>query len=71
MRLVVGDVPAVKNADVNRGILVPISAVVSDFKFTLEIDIMSAEGITQATLENKIKETIRQIGARVVEEGVE
>jgi len=70
-RLVVGDVPASKIADVNRGILLPISAVVGDFTFTLEIDVSAAEGITRATLENKIKETIRQIGARVVEEGVE
>jgi hypothetical protein len=69
VRLVVSDVPASKIADVNRGILMPISAAVGDFKFTLEIDVSGAEGITQATLENKIKETIRQIGARVVEEG--
>ena len=47
------------------------SAAVGDFTFTLEIDVSAMEGITQATLENKIKETIRQIGARVVEEGVE
>jgi hypothetical protein len=70
VRLVVADVPASKIADVNRGILMPISAAVGDFKFTLEIDVESVEGISQATLENKIKETIRQIGARVVEEGV-
>jgi hypothetical protein len=71
VRLVVSDVPAGKIADVNRGILMPISAVVGDFTFTLEIDVSAAEGITQATLENKIKETIRQIGARVVEESKE
>jgi hypothetical protein len=70
VRLVVSGVPASKIADVNRGILMPISAAVGDFKFTLEIDVTGAEGITQATLENKIKETIRQIGARVVEERV-
>ncbi len=36
--------------------------------FTLELDVSSTEGIPQATLEHKIKEIIRQIGARVVEE---
>ncbi|MBN1814375.1 MAG: ATP-binding protein [Anaerolineae bacterium] len=71
VRLVVADVPASKIADVNRGILLPISAAVGDFTFTLEIDVESAEGITPATLETKIKETIRQIGARVVEEETE
>jgi hypothetical protein len=71
LRLVVSGVPASKIADVNRGILLPISAAVGDFKFTLEIDISGAEGLTQATLENKIKETVRQIGAHVVEEGLE
>jgi hypothetical protein len=68
VRLVVSDVPASKIADVNRGILMPISAAAGDFRFTLEIDVSSAEGMTQATLENKIKETIRQIGARLVVE---
>jgi hypothetical protein len=68
VRLVVAGVPASKIADVNRGILMPISAAVGDFTFTLEIDVESAEGIGQATLETKIEETIRQIGARVVEE---
>jgi hypothetical protein len=48
----------------------PISAAVGDFKFTLKIDVESAEGISQATLETKIKETIRQIGAWVVKEDV-
>ena len=71
VRLVVAGVPASKIADVNRGILMPISAAVGDFTFTLEIDVSGTEGISQATLENKIKETIRQIGAQVLDEGVE
>jgi hypothetical protein len=71
VRLVVKDIPTGKIADVNRGILLPLSAVVGEFKFTLEIDISSAEGISQSTLENKIKETIRQIGARLRDEQLE
>jgi hypothetical protein len=31
----------------------------------------SAEGVTESRLENKVKETIRQSGARVVAETVE
>jgi hypothetical protein len=71
VRLVVKDIPTGKIADVNRGILMPLSAVVGEFKFTLEIDISSAEGISHATLENKVKETIRQIGATLSDERAE
>jgi hypothetical protein len=71
VRLVVKDIPTGKIADVNRGILMPLSAVVGEFKFTLEIDISSAEGISRATLENKVKETIRQIGATLHDERAE
>jgi hypothetical protein len=71
VRLVVSDIPASKIADVNRGILMPISGAVGDFKFTLEIEVSSTEGISQATLENKIKETIRQIGANLRDETLE
>jgi hypothetical protein len=67
----VSGIPASKIADVNRGILLPISRAAGDFKFTIEIDVTSQDGITQATLENQIKETIRQIGARVEDENLE
>ena len=53
----------------NRGILLPLSNVVDGtLEFTLTLDVTSQEGITQDTLENKIKETVRQIGAEVREE---
>ena len=71
VRLVISDIPAGKIADVNRGVLLPLSSLVKDMKFTLEIDVTSDEGVPKATLENKIKETIRQIGARLREEQVD
>jgi hypothetical protein len=71
VRLVVAGIPASKIADVNRGILLPISGAVGDFKFTLEIEVSGAEGISRSTLENKIKETIRQIGASLRDEALE
>ncbi len=61
------DILSIKIADVKRGILLPFNRLVGDFKFTIQIDVSSAEGISQATLENRIKEAIRQIGDRVVE----
>jgi hypothetical protein len=66
VRLVIAGVPAGRIADVNRGILMPISRAVGDFTFTIEIDVSDAEGISRATLENTILETVRQIGGRIV-----
>jgi hypothetical protein len=71
VRLVINDIPAGKIADVNRGVLLPLSSLVKDMKFTLEIDVTSEEGVPKATLENKIKETLRQIGARLSDETLE
>ncbi|HDQ72742.1 MAG TPA: DUF499 domain-containing protein, partial [Chloroflexi bacterium] len=75
VRLVIAGVPAGKIADVNRGILMPINRAVGDFEFTIEIeieiDVTSEEGLSKAVLEHTIKETVRQIGARVVDEQLE
>jgi hypothetical protein len=71
VRLVVSGIPASKIADVNRGILLPISQAMGDFKFALEINVSGSEGISKSALENKIKETIRQIGAILRDEELE
>lgn len=68
VRMVIAGVPAGKIADVNRGILLPFSQTVGNFTFTLIIDVQSADGIDRATLENKVKEKVRQIGAWLEEE---
>jgi len=71
IRLVVDDIPSSRIADVNRGVLLPLSSKVQDLKFSLEIDVVSEDGISQATLENQIKETIHQIGANLREKTLE
>jgi hypothetical protein len=71
VRLRVSGIPASKIADLHRGVLMPINRAVGDFEFTLEIDVKSEEGISQSALENQIKETLRQIGARVEEEDLD
>jgi hypothetical protein len=69
LRLVIGNIPASRIADVNRGIFMPLSASAdTPLTFTMTIEVHSKEGVAPATLENKVKETIRQIGAVVVEE---
>ena len=69
LRLVVSDIPASRLIDISRGILKPLSNKTDgELKFTLELDVTSQEGISRDIVETKIKETIRQIGARLVEE---
>ena len=60
-----------KIADFSRGVLMPLSRDVGGFEFTMEIDIDKAEGVSESTLKDKVKETVSQIGARVTKEEVE
>jgi len=71
VRLVVADVPVGKIADVNRGVFIPLGRATSDLTFQMVIEFDSQEGISESTLENTVKETLRQIGARVIEESLE
>ncbi len=61
-------IPSTKIADLNRGVLMPISQEVGDFKLKIEIDISDEEGISKSTIEDKVKETIHQIGGKIVDE---
>jgi hypothetical protein len=71
LNLTISGIPASKIADVNRGILLPISRSVGDFQFTIQFNVISEDGISKAVLENQIKETIRQIGSIVESEELE
>jgi len=64
-------IPSSKIADLNRGVLIPLSKEVGGIGFNLEIDIESAEGVLESTLKNKVKETISQIGAKITKENLE
>ncbi|MCK4500398.1 hypothetical protein KAU11_07865, partial [Candidatus Babeliales bacterium] len=61
-------VPSTKIADLNRGVLMPLSREAGSFKFNIEIDVESSDGISEQMIKNKIKETISQIGARITKE---
>jgi len=65
------DIPSTKIADLNRGVLMPISQEIGDFKLKIELDISDEEGILKSTIENKIRETIAQIGGKIVKEDLE
>jgi hypothetical protein len=58
-------IPVSKIADLNRGVILPLSREVGDFTFTIEIDIRSGEGIPRKVIEQQVQETLRQLGASV------
>lgn len=58
-------IPPSKIADLNRGVFMPISQEVGEFKLKIEIDIMDDEGISKSTINNVIN-TIYDIGAKIV-----
>ena len=64
-------IPSSKIADLSRGVLMPLSRDVGAFNFNMEIDIDNAEGLTENTIKNKIKETVAQIGAKITKEKIE
>lgn len=64
-------IPSSKIADLNRGVLMPISREIGGFEFNMEIDINKPEGVSETTIKNKVKETISQIGAKVTKEEIE
>ena len=64
-------IPSTKIADLNRGVLMPLSKEIGGFDFIMEIEIDSPEGVSEATMKNKVKETISQIGAKLTKEKME
>ena len=65
------DIPASSVADINRGVLMPLIREAGSFNFDIDIEIDSAEGVSERTLKEKVKETISQIGAKLSKENVE
>jgi len=66
--LKIEDIPSTRIADLNRGVLMPISKEIGNFKLKIEIDISDEEGITKSTIDETIKDNVRQIGGRIVKE---
>lgn len=64
----ISDISSTKIADVNRGVLMPISKEIGEFKLEIKIEVTDEEGISKSTIENKVKETVNQIGGKIVDE---
>jgi len=49
----------------------PLTSEIGDFNLKIEIEIHSEDGISHTTIENKVKETISQIGGKIIKEELE
>jgi hypothetical protein len=61
-------VPWEKMADFVRGVLMPLHADGAELNVEITIAAQTEEGIKKATIDHKVKETLNQIGAKILEE---
>jgi hypothetical protein len=64
-------VPWDKLSDLMRGVFMPLNQEGAQIILELKIDAASGKGIPKDTLDLKIRETLKQIGAKVIEENIE
>jgi hypothetical protein len=62
------DVPWDKLSELVRGVFTPLSREGAQIALEVKIEARSEQGISKDTLDLKIKETLKQIGASVLEE---
>ncbi|MHA1605801.1 MAG: hypothetical protein ACTSWF_14275 [Candidatus Freyarchaeota archaeon] len=62
------NVPWDKLSDLVRGVFTPLSREGAQISLEVKIEAQSEQGISRDTLDLKIKETLKQIGAKIVEE---
>lgn len=64
VQLRVSGLRASKIADINRGVLLPLSRAAGDFEFTVELKVSPPDGIPKDVVE-RIHETLRQLDAEI------
>ncbi len=64
-------IPWDKLSEFVRGVVSPLRQDGADLKIEVTLEARAESGISQTTLDQKVRETIQQIGARIVEEKVE
>jgi len=64
-------VPWDKLSDLMRGVFMPLTREGAKISLEVKIEAQSEEGISKDTLDLKIKETLNQIGAKIIEEEAE
>ncbi len=55
-------------SDFLRGVLIPLQGEGAEIELLIDLRARSSRGISQATLENKVRETLKQLGGEVLEE---
>jgi hypothetical protein len=58
-------IPSSKFYGLDKGVLKPLTQDIGEFRFTIEFDVESAEGIPEKKIEQVVMETLRQLGARI------
>jgi hypothetical protein len=71
VQLRIEDLDPLTIADINRGIFQPLTREVGPFKFVIEINFESSDGINKETIDSKIREAVEQLGAKISEEKME
>jgi len=64
----VKNVPVSKIVDINTGVFKPLTGAYGEFSFDMELNVEDEEGISEKELEEKVRETLRQIGAEIEKE---
>ncbi len=55
-------------SDFLRGVLIPLQGEGAEIELLIDLRARSPRGISQATLENRVRETLKQLGGEVLEE---
>ena len=62
------DAPWNKLSEVMRGVVMPLIDEGAEVSIRMTLDAKSESGISKNTIDNKVKETLKQIGAKIAEE---
>ena len=62
------EIPWDKLSDVMRGVFMPLNREGAKISLRMKIEASSEKGMSKDTFDLKVKETLRQIGAKIIEE---
>jgi hypothetical protein len=65
------EIPWDKFSDLIRGVFMPLNREGAKISLRMKIEASSEKGISKDTLDLKVRETLRQIGAKIIEEKTE
>ena len=69
--MIEAEIPWDKLSDLVRGVFMPLNLEGAKISLRMKIEASSEKGISKDTLDLKVRETLRQIGAKIIEEKTE